>query len=1204
MDWTPWQQGLAHPDNDKRINALHQLRDALSEATSLSDPDSLATLLRQSTKSNNAHVYSAALNCLPAFFPLLVPPDSSASSPAAQAHSLKHAFALLLPFDKLGDAKAQTRELAREGIVSAARTSLRLGVNAGAGTGKDKEGPWQLLERGMHDFAFASKSAKAREQALHFLAAVRCPPPDVAIPLPPLRPFTPLLLPLLSDSDSTVRTLALHTTIAVFTHPSVNAAAKADLKKAMVKLDVSKKVQDQILGAVLGGAGASTSGALERSPSQASLSSLGGKSDSTRSAGSAQLPPAVPAVPDGPARRTRSQQAAASTTSSSTAAHTPSLLASLPAAAFPSDPSAVHAPSSSDLAPVYVASERDLRADFDAMKPGFEGKETEHNWQVRDRSIATIRGMILGGVARGELQAAFVKATKEVAEGIARISSSLRTTLAISTLTLISELATSLPPSSVDLFLDPFLPHLLSMAGQTKKIVASASQASVTALLEHSTFHPRTLHLVVSAQGEKTPSARQFAATHLATLVRVHGSDPRLEQADELEPALRRALVDPNAGVREAARKAYWEMVRQGQGMAARAERAASGLDAGARKLLEKAKPVVAASSAAEPAPVAAAPAPARELPKRTTARAAAAATGPAAGGAGAAKRMTMKEMMAEARRKKLEAEANGTGAQDELLPESEAAPVQASASPVASPARSTPTATPRKGLLSPAAAPSPARSPLSPPRPLDDDDAGSIEEEQATPDTPTFNQQDIMHSPSPFRLRSPLPSASPSAAATAPSPAGSPLTTPSRARPAPTPMRSAPSQSSLASSTTASSFSRSPRASKRESLLPEPVVDDALREQAMQAEQAAQRLLELAEDEEDGAAPPRAETPKPNRLIPAGLPAGGVAGAVDGDEAMRTPLMNPAKRRLAGMGGKMFEDSPDARRGSPQGKGSWWVRKADNLPPPPPLAPDSPTRTAEITSLISSLQSLSIDAPSLRKLSALSKERPVREVEDEDDEGAANGVGERTTASFWGEERRFEKVYEGLRAFLLQPGRGETGMTRDVALLLLKDLVENQFPCFAGDEGGLLDLLLKLREDPSRTSLAATESLSTLIASNLEPLYGLGALTPSLTSYLSTSTAAPDVKARSYALGLKMMGGFFERLPGEVLEDVLPGAKDLLKKALDDPSSGDLRRAAITALVSAQSVLHDEQRLTELVGGLARDQANLLAYYCAKRGV
>jgi hypothetical protein len=40
----------------------------------------------------------------------------------------------------------------------------------------------------------------------------------------------------------------------------------------------------------------------------------------------------------------------------------------------------------------------------------------------------------------------------------------------------------------------------------------------------------------------------------------------------------------------------------------------------------------------------------------------------------------------------------------------------------------------------------------------------------------------------------------------------------------------------------------------------------------------------------------------------------------------------------------------------------------------------------------------------------------------------------------------------------------------KDAALLLFKDLVQNQAPCFAGDEASVFSLLLILREDLTRT--------------------------------------------------------------------------------------------------------------------------------------
>jgi hypothetical protein len=131
-----------------------------------SDPDALAAALRQSLKSNNSHVASAALAVLPSFFRSL----ASSSDPL----HLKHAFSLLLPFDKLGDAKIATRTLAREAVVSAAQASLSLGINAGVG-GREKEGPWQVLEKGMHDFGFKSKNAKAREQVRYPISSFASP---------------------------------------------------------------------------------------------------------------------------------------------------------------------------------------------------------------------------------------------------------------------------------------------------------------------------------------------------------------------------------------------------------------------------------------------------------------------------------------------------------------------------------------------------------------------------------------------------------------------------------------------------------------------------------------------------------------------------------------------------------------------------------------------------------------------------------------------------------------------------------------------------------------------------------------------------------------------------------------------------------------------------------------------------------------------
>lgn len=206
------------------------------------------------------------------------------------------------------------------------------------------------------------------------------------------------------------------------------------------------------------------------------------------------------------------------------------------------------------------------------------------------------------------------------------------------------------------------------MAGQTKKIVASGSQATVTTLLEHSNYHLRTAQLVCALLGEKTASARQFGAQHVLTLLRVHAdrSKHALDTTGgtgELETAVRRGLADANPQVREVSRVAFWQFER---GWPDRAASVANSLDASGRKLLDKARPVEGEqqqqqlpttsppiSSPARPGPAEAGPSSPAISPARARAS--------AAGAGGAAKKPSVREAMMAARKKMLADKENGT---------------------------------------------------------------------------------------------------------------------------------------------------------------------------------------------------------------------------------------------------------------------------------------------------------------------------------------------------------------------------------------------------------------------------------------------------------------------------------------------------------------------------------------------------------------
>src|ERR1700722_8320937 len=140
---------------------------------------------------------------------------------------------------------------------------------------------------------------------------------------------------------------------------------------------------------------------------------------------------------------------------------------------------------------------------------------------------------------------------------------SLRTTVASNTSSLYSELAVALGPS-LDRFCDMLLTNLLRMAGFTKKIAAQQSQASVTSILTHTSAQPRIcLPPLWNTLQEKTVQSRAFVVGHLKTYLEVHGK--RSKQLIEtsgglqiLEKSLRKSLTDPNPAVRESARVCFW----------------------------------------------------------------------------------------------------------------------------------------------------------------------------------------------------------------------------------------------------------------------------------------------------------------------------------------------------------------------------------------------------------------------------------------------------------------------------------------------------------------------------------------------------------------------------------------------------------------------------------------------------------------------
>ena len=118
--------------------------------------------------------------------------------------------------------------------------------------------------------------------------------------------------------------------------------------------------------------------------------------------------------------------------------------------------------------------------------------------------------------------------------------------------------------AALDPYVETILSNLLRMAGFTKKIVAQTSQATVVIVMSNTSPQPRTvIPLFWTGLQDKTFQARSSVIEHVKTYLDVHGSRAKTAveasgSFDTLENCIKKALTDANVGVRQNARAAFW----------------------------------------------------------------------------------------------------------------------------------------------------------------------------------------------------------------------------------------------------------------------------------------------------------------------------------------------------------------------------------------------------------------------------------------------------------------------------------------------------------------------------------------------------------------------------------------------------------------------------------------------------------------------
>jgi CLIP-associating protein 1/2 len=237
--------------------------------------------------------------------------------------------------------------------------------------------------------------------------------------------------------------------------------------------------------------------------------------------------------------------------------------------------------------PKYVQSLRELDDTFREMLPCFDGKEDEHNWQARDKSVTTVR-CLLKGNAPTEFHHAFMSGVKSLLEGIIKTSSSLRTTMSSNGCQLVRELAVTLGPA-LDPHVEILLQSFIKMSAATKQIAAENGRSTTDHIFQNCTYHIRMMQHVWNAAQDKNIQVRQFVGDWLRTILKRQASyKQHFETSGSLdlaEKCIRKGLDDANPKVKENSRTTYWTFAKI---WPEKADKIMASLEAKARAALEK----------------------------------------------------------------------------------------------------------------------------------------------------------------------------------------------------------------------------------------------------------------------------------------------------------------------------------------------------------------------------------------------------------------------------------------------------------------------------------------------------------------------------------------------------------------------------------------------------------------------------------------
>ncbi|KXS10314.1 hypothetical protein M427DRAFT_182257 [Gonapodya prolifera JEL478] len=591
-------QAAASSNTDKKVEAIEALVDALKKQQITLEPTTLDPLLPPLLRL--LHLPAPKLH-LPSLHLLSRLSRLLSRTPRLPHSTLRTLLNDSLPLclERLSDPRDKVREAAVDaavelfGVVAGvAKEAERSAAVGGVGHQRAQE-ILGWVEKTVKADGLGSKSWRVREQTLLLLHhSLRMLP---TFPTFGMRPYIPAVVRLLEDQQDPVRARAREVLVEAYNWDTTPATLRGEIHRELRKQPPRQSTSELLSAAfdeTLEVAVPISNVSSPPQPQQAQPSALPlprtrqGSGSVVSSVGSAL---SSPVDPDGGAGLMRGKTPSSGSLGGSKAVSgVPVRIAGSTRSSGGRETAETELAAGGGASPVGLDikieedvkfhSPRDLDTFLMSFQSTFRGKETEQNWDERERMLKRVTTMCVRGYVGwdgftgngGREGGKGDTGAKIVCEGMGRTMLSLRTSLCLQTLSTITALSSTLP-TCLDAYLESYLiPNLLKLGSGSKRITATAARQCLAHVLPRASLNPRHVQLLGDKYAEeKSAQGRAAIIGAVGCVVKgCVGISTRKEHFERggglgvVEMVLKKGVGDGNKEVREAARE-VWSVVEK-----------------------------------------------------------------------------------------------------------------------------------------------------------------------------------------------------------------------------------------------------------------------------------------------------------------------------------------------------------------------------------------------------------------------------------------------------------------------------------------------------------------------------------------------------------------------------------------------------------------------------------------------------------------